>query len=96
MVKQPYTCECHCDAVFVTRVDHMIVTDGTACLCDIIYAAFVCSFDIVTEGEKGVGAHETPLSVSSQARFSSRVRISGFSVKNRCQIPSAKTLRGHR
>ena len=56
MVKQPYTCECHCDAVFVTRVDHMIVTDGTACLCDIIYAAFVCPFDIVTEGEKGVGA----------------------------------------
>lgn len=78
MVKQPYTCECHCDAVFVTRVDHMIVTDGTACLCDIIYAAFVCSFDIVTEGEKASEPNETPLSVSSQARFSSRVRISGF------------------
>ena len=78
MVKQPYTCECHCDAVFVTRVDHMIVTDGTACLCDIIYAAFCVPVRYCHRREKASEPNETPLSVSSQARFSSRVRISGF------------------
>lgn len=55
MVKQPYTCECHCDTIFVTCVDHMVVTDGATSLCNIIYAAFMCPFYIVTEGEKGIG-----------------------------------------
>ena len=55
MVKQPYTCECHCDTIFVTCVDHMVVTDGATSLCNLIYAAFMCPFYIVTEGEKGIG-----------------------------------------
>ena len=55
MMEQPYACECHCNAVFVTRVDYMVVTDGAACLCYIVYTALMCPFDIVAEGEEGVG-----------------------------------------
>ena len=43
------------------------------------------------KGKKASEPNDTPFSVSSQARFSSRVSTSGFSVKNCCHVPSANT-----
>ena len=54
MVEQTYVGECHGDAILVTGIYHMVVTDATACLCNILYAALMSTLDIVAEGEEGI------------------------------------------
>ena len=54
MVEQTNTGECHRHSVFVAHIDHVVVTDISTRLCDILYAALVGTFDIVAEREEGV------------------------------------------
>ena len=56
MVEQTNTGECHRHSVFIAHIDHIVVTDRSTRLCDILYAALVGTFDIVTEREEGVRA----------------------------------------
>ena len=56
MVEQTNTGECHRHSVFVAHIDHVVVTDRSARLRDILYAALVGAFDIVAEREEGVRA----------------------------------------
>ena len=56
MMKQPEPREVHGHAVLVGGFDDLVVTDGAAGLGDIFYTAFLCSFNVVAEGEEGVGA----------------------------------------
>ena len=58
-----------------------IISYRTSRLCDIAIPLCVCTFDIVSEGKNASEPKATPVIVSSHARFSSRVRTSGFSVK---------------
>ena len=55
MVEQADAGECHCDAVFVTGIDNVIVTDGAARLCDILNAGTFCTLDVIAEREECVG-----------------------------------------
>ena len=45
----------HSDAIFITGLNDIVITDGTAALSDKGYAAFMGSFDIITKGEEGIG-----------------------------------------
>ena len=56
MVEQTNTGECHRHSVLIADFDHVVVTDRSTRLCDILYAALVGTFDIVTEREEGVRA----------------------------------------
>ena len=56
MMEQANACECHCHIVLVACTDNMIISYRTSRLCDIAYTAFVCTFDIVSEGEECVRA----------------------------------------
>ena len=56
MVEQTNTGECHRHSVFVAHIDHVVVTDRSTRLRDILYAALVGTFDIVAEREEGVRA----------------------------------------
>lgn len=51
MVEQTNTGECHRHSVFIAHIDHIVVTDRSTRLCDILYAALVGTFDIVAERE---------------------------------------------
>ena len=46
--------ECHRHSVLIADFDHVVVTDRSARLCDIFYAALVGTLDIVAEREEGV------------------------------------------
>ena len=48
--------KCHYHIILVAAVDNSVITHGAAGLCDVLYAALVCSLDIVGEGEECVGA----------------------------------------
>ena len=39
MVEQTNTGECHRHSVFIAHIDHIVVTDRSTRLCDILYAA---------------------------------------------------------
>ena len=54
MVEQTNTGECHRHSVFIAHIDHIVVTDRSTRLCDILYAALVGTFDIVTEREESI------------------------------------------
>ena len=53
-MEQTDACECHRHSVLIADFDHIVVTDRSARLCDIFYAALVCALDIVAEREEGV------------------------------------------
>ena len=55
MMEQTNAGERHCDTIFVAGLDHMVVANGAAGLCDIVDTAFMRPFDVVAEGEEGVG-----------------------------------------
>ena len=56
MMEQTNTGKGHRDIVFVTGINHIIVTDRTAGLGDILNAGPVSPFDVVAKGEESVGA----------------------------------------
>ena len=55
MVGQTNTGECHRHSVFIAHIDHIVVTDRSTRLCDILYTALVGTFDIVAEREECIG-----------------------------------------
>ena len=73
MVEQTNTGECHRHSVFVAHIDHVVVTDRSARLRDILYAALVGTFDIVAEREEGVTAQHHSAHLGEEFR----VRIIG-------------------
>ena len=47
--------EGHYHVIFITGCDYILITDGTARLCDILNAALVSALNVVAEGEEGIG-----------------------------------------
>ena len=56
MMEKSYTSEGHCNIVFVTCHDNMVVSYRTTGLRNVFHTALVCSLYIITEGEKGIAA----------------------------------------
>ena len=54
MVEQSHACEGHGDVVFVASVDNMVVANRPTSLRDKVNTAFMCAFDVVAKGEKGI------------------------------------------
>ena len=55
-MEKSYACEDHGDAVLITGLNYVVVTNGTASLSHVAHTAFVSTFDVVAEGEEGIGA----------------------------------------
>ena len=56
VVEKSYSSKGHYHTVFVAGFYNVVVPYGAARFGDVLYAASVGSFDIVAEGEEGVGA----------------------------------------
>ena len=56
MMEKTYTCEGHCDTIFVAGHDDMIVTHTAASLGDELHATLVGALNVVAEGEEGIRA----------------------------------------
>ena len=69
MVEQTNAGECHRHSVFVAHIDHVVVTDRSARLGDILYAALVGTLDIVAEWEEGVRAESHILHLVEPCAF---------------------------
>ena len=55
MMEQADAGEGHYHVIFITGCDDILITDGTARLCDILNAALVSALNVVAEGEEGIG-----------------------------------------
>ena len=55
MMEKPHVRKRHGHAVFIAALDDRVITDGSAGLCDILHAALVSAFNVVAEGEEGIG-----------------------------------------
>ena len=55
MMEQTDSGKCHCHIVFVAGLDNVIVTDGTARLCNICNAASMCALDVISKWEERIG-----------------------------------------
>ena len=60
-MEQSHACKCHCHAESVAGFNDIIVTNGAAGFCNIAYAALCRTFNIITEGEEGIGAKRNTL-----------------------------------
>ena len=56
MVEKSHAGEGHYHIIFISSVDYNVVPDGSAGLCNVAYAAALCSLDVVVEREERVGA----------------------------------------
>ena len=56
MVEQSSASQSHHHAIFITRLNHHIITDGATGLRDVAYAALLGAVDAVTEGEECIRA----------------------------------------
>ena len=65
MMEQADAGEGHYHVIFITGCDYILITDGTARLCDILNAALVSALDVVAEGKEGVGKNASEPSVTS-------------------------------
>lgn len=54
MMEESYASKCHGNAVLVASVDNMVITDRTACLCDILHSALVGALDVIAKWEESV------------------------------------------
>ena len=54
VMEQTDTCKAHCHIVFVAGINDMIITNGSARLSHIFYAALVCTLNIVAKWEECV------------------------------------------
>lgn len=52
MMEQTDARKCHHHVVFIAACDHIAVAHGSAGLCDVFYAALMCSLNIIGEGEE--------------------------------------------
>ena len=55
-MKQSDAGKAHCHTIFIAGFDYIIISDGAAGLGDVFHAASVCSLDIVSKREEGIGA----------------------------------------
>ena len=46
----------HGHPIFVTGLDHIVVTHGTTRLCHILHATPMGALNVVSEGEESIGA----------------------------------------
>ena len=57
VVEEPHAGEAHGDAILVGRLDHVVVADGAAGLCDELDARLVGALDVVAKREERIRAH---------------------------------------
>lgn len=55
MVEQSDSRKTHGHAIFITGLNHIVISYGTSRLCHIFYTALMSPLDIVTKWKKGVG-----------------------------------------
>ena len=60
MVEQPHARKGHNDPVLIAGINHKIVPDGAARLCNIGNTAPICPLNIIPEGEESIGAEGNP------------------------------------
>ena len=46
----------HRHTIFITGLDHVVITDGTAWLGDVFHTALICPVDVIAEWEERVRA----------------------------------------
>ena len=56
MMKQTQSAKGHDNPVFVAGINHLLVTNGAACLNNGRYAASVRTFNVVSKGKESVAA----------------------------------------
>ena len=54
MMEEANVSKRHGDAVLIACIDNIIVTDATACFCNVFYTTLVSTLDVVTEWEEGI------------------------------------------
>ena len=57
MMEEANVSERHSNAVLVTSIDNIIVTDATACFCYVFNTTLVSTFDVVTEWEESIATN---------------------------------------
>ena len=55
-MEQAQAGEGHSDAIFIAGFNNIVIADGATCLSNILHAAAMSTFDIVTKGEEGITA----------------------------------------
>ena len=92
MMEQPHMRKAHDHIIQITGCNDVIIPDRPAGLGLVLHAAAVRTLDIVAEREERVAA-QRHIRVTSPATlaFLPAVSGSGFTLKNRCQRPSAST-----
>ena len=60
MVKQADMRKRHDYTILVARLDDIVITDGSAGLCDKFDPAFVCTLNVVAKGKESVRAQGNP------------------------------------
>ena len=56
MVEQTDARKCHHHIIFVAACNNIAVTHGSTWLCDVFYAALMCSLDVIGEGEECIAS----------------------------------------
>ena len=56
MMEQPYSGKCHSNFVFIADSYNLTVSHRASGLSNISDSAFISPFDIISKGEKGIGA----------------------------------------
>ena len=56
VVEQTNACKRHHHIVFIAACDHICITHGSTGLCDVFYAALMCSLDVIGEGEERIAS----------------------------------------
>ena len=54
-MEQSHSGKCHCHSVLVRSLDNLVVTNGSAGLCNVLNAALLSTLDVITEGEECIG-----------------------------------------
>ena len=94
MMEQPDAAERHRNAVLVAGVDDLLVPDGAAGLHNGRHAAAAGTLDVVAEGEEGIAAQATPVTVASQALLFLRVSGCGLLGEGLCPDVVADDILG--
>ena len=54
VMEQTDSCKCHRNIVFITCINDIVITDGSARLCDILHTALMSTLYIVPEREERI------------------------------------------
>ena len=61
MMEEANVSKRHGDAVLIACIDNIIVTDATACFCNVFYTTLVSTLDVVAEWEESVATYRYTL-----------------------------------